>query len=81
MLKSLLRICCAPLTLIALSCLIASSAEAGTSLRGKGYVLNNGQWPSNVIALALGGDVDVWVTKSGVVYDHCLLYTSDAADE
>ncbi len=50
--------------------LLGTTAYAAPNLRGTGYVLNNGQWPSHVIAFAMGSDVDVWVTKTGMVYDH-----------
>lgn len=53
-----------------LVCLVVSAANATPNLRRIGYVLNNGQWNADVIAFAQGADVDVWVTKTGMVYDH-----------
>jgi len=58
------------ITLGALVCLMITTVNATPGLRGRGFILNNGQWPTNVIAFAKGSDVDVWVTKTGMVYDH-----------
>lgn len=55
---------------ISVTALFAVTANATPGLRGKGYILNNGLWPANVLAVALGSDVDVWVTKTGMLYDH-----------
>lgn len=57
------------LSTVAFLC-IGATASAAPNLRGSGYVLNNGQWPAHVIAFAMGTDVNVWVTKSGMVFDH-----------
>lgn len=37
------------------------------SLRPTSFILNVGQWPSHVVAAGRSGDVDVFVTRSGMV--------------
>lgn len=47
-------------------------AVAGTgklSPHVEGYIMNVGQWPSHVVAAARSGDVDVWVTRTGMAVD------------
>ncbi|HRK03614.1 MAG TPA: immunoglobulin domain-containing protein [Chlorobiota bacterium] len=36
---------------------------------GQGYILNSGQWPSDVLALGRSATVDVWITTSGIILD------------
>ncbi len=51
--------------------LVVCGAYAATpnhvALRPEGFVLNGGQWPEHVVAAGRSGDIDVFVTRSGMV--------------
>jgi ribosomal protein L18 len=47
----------------------ASMAHASTPMRPEGFIMNAGQWPYHVVAAARSGDVDVFVTRDGMVVD------------
>lgn len=45
-------------------------SQSSISMIGRGYILNAGQWPANVVAVAKQQNMNVWVTRSGMVFDH-----------
>lgn len=46
---------------------VCASVPYGVSLRPQGFIMNVGQWPDNVVAAARSGDVDVFITRQGMV--------------
>lgn len=56
--------------LAAMALWVPALAGTGTlSPQVEGYIMNVGQWPSHVVAAARSGDVDLWVTRTGMALD------------
>ena len=50
-------------------CLTASTASAFHAPRVRGFVPNDGQWPSEVLYLYRTDNLHTWITKTGLVVD------------
>ncbi|MBS1561335.1 MAG: SBBP repeat-containing protein [Bacteroidetes bacterium] len=56
--------------LLVLTCTVASyTATIPGSSRIVGFQSNAGQWPSHVLFLAKSQGVDVWITRTGMIFD------------
>lgn len=49
----------------------AATLSAGQSVPGVGgFILNKGQWPNHIVALARDKGMDVWISRTDFTFDH-----------
>lgn len=61
------RLCCL-VPLIAVLSAVGASAQ-GRNSSVKGFTANVGQWPSEVLFAYRDGNLDTWITRTGIVFD------------
>lgn len=60
---------------------ISTATTMPSTVRKVGFLMNKGQWPEEVLFMARTPNLNVWITRKGLVFDQFLIQAASATRE